>query len=127
MERSCGGSPGVRARATSSRCMTASSRMARGVWTPPSAACAKRPKSLEMPLVFRPEMIAPGQHDPVPASPGLRLSIAPIADERTQKDRIGENTEMPGDPRPVFAAARTPAEFLQDIVAQELSSVGYRP
>jgi len=55
------------------------------------------------------------------------LSIAPISDERAQKDRIGQNIELPGEPRPVFATGRPPAEFLQEIVAQELASAGYTP
>jgi hypothetical protein len=84
--------------------------------------------SLDVPLVFRPENATPGHYGQVPASPGLKLSLPPVADERDVKDRIGQNTELAGkEPRPILATSVTPAEYMHSVLMQELTTAGYGP
>jgi len=90
------------------------------------SACSSGAKSLDVPLVFRPEKVASGRYNAVPASPALKLHIAPVVDDRAAKDSIGQNAELRNsEPRPIRAADRTPAEFFDEVLAKELKLAGY--
>jgi hypothetical protein len=89
------------------------------------AACSSSKKDLTVPLAFHPERERAGQYIPIAGSPGARLNLLPVADDRPDKTRIGENTELNGKPsRPILASGQSPAEFVGSILARELASAG---
>src|SRR5262249_11276056 len=88
-------------------------------------ACSSSRSELTVPLYFRPERQGPGHYWAVRPSPALRLFIAPLSDERTDKTKIGENHELSSKPtRPVFGSGPSRAEFVGSILSRELSSAG---
>jgi hypothetical protein len=92
------------------------------------AACSSSKPSLTVPLAFHPEREVPGRYPFVTAAPSLKLFVAPVSDDRADKTKIGENTEVAGiPPRPIYSAGATPAEFVGSVLARELSSVGMAP
>jgi hypothetical protein len=93
-----------------------------------ASACSSSKPDATIPLVFRPDRQAHADYRPLRPSPSLRLSLAPVADERADKKAIGENTEVEKKPaRPVYGSGPSPAEFVGSILSRELVGAGLTP
>jgi hypothetical protein len=85
-----------------------------------ATACGSRPTMLKVPL----NVAGSSQRESaVHYSAGLRLYVAPVADERGDKSKIGSNHE--GTPEvSVVADGTPPTDFVGKILTSELSSAG---
>lgn len=79
--------------------------------------------SIDVPLDYRPKSVGSTPVIRVPAGDAAKVYVAPTADKRTDARTLGQNTED-STPIPVFAASRTPADFVTDVLRQELRSAG---
>jgi hypothetical protein len=83
--------------------------------------CAKRPASITVPLKYRPtsQLKMTGFAGDVPEA---KVQIAPVTDNRPDKERVGENVE---ENTPVaIQASDAPTEFVQTRLADLLSKTG---
>lgn len=88
-----------------------------------AGGCIK-PTSLSVPMQFRPTntLNTNAVSGRLPAT--AKVYIAPVEDKRTDKlDLIGENLES-SKPVPVYAADKKPAEFVRDVLQQDLPKAG---
>lgn len=78
--------------------------------------------SIDVPMEYNPR----SQDMPVmrvPEGDPLKLYISPTADNRNDPRTIGQNTQEE-TPIPVYAASRTPADFVTSVLKQELTAAG---
>jgi hypothetical protein len=86
------------------------------------AGCSMGPKGpLSVPLEYRPEHSEPLSGS-INAS-DLKVFIEPINDRRQDKETIGKNVEN-STPVPIYAAGKTPTEFIHDVMQEEMKTFG---
>jgi hypothetical protein len=83
--------------------------------------CAKRPASVSVPLKYRPTSQLK-MADYAGDLPQTKVQVAPVTDNRPDKERVGENLEEK-DPVAV-QTGDDPAEFVQARLAELLSKAG---
>ena len=84
---------------------------------------SNRSSSLDVPLEYRPKSSGDTPVIRIPAGGPPKAYISPTVDKRTDSRLIGQNTEE-SVPVPVYAAAKTPADFVTDVLRQEMRSAG---
>lgn len=84
---------------------------------------ASRTSSIDVPLEFHPRSDDSPPLVRLPPTGLPKVYVSPTADQRTDARMIGQNTE--GEiPVPVYAAGRTPADFVTDVLRQQMRSAG---
>jgi hypothetical protein len=90
-----------------------------------AGGCSSSKRDLTVPLTFRPERQVPGQHAAMAASKASRVFVGPVVDDRADKIRIGENTELSRTAaRPIYSSGPSPAEFVGSVVSRERATAG---
>jgi hypothetical protein len=84
---------------------------------------ASRTSSIDVPLEFRPRSDDSPPLVRLPPTGLPKVYVAPTTDQRTDARTIGQNTEDE-IPVPVYAAGRSPADFVTDVLRQEMRSAG---
>ena len=84
---------------------------------------AGRPSSIDVPLAYRPKDAGGMPIVQLPAAGSTKVYVSPTTDKRADARLIGENTED-AVPVPVYAAGKTPAEFVTDVLRQEMRAAG---
>ena len=86
------------------------------------AGCNTGPKGpLSVPLEFR-----PAHSDPLTGSlpaTDAKVHVEAVKDKRANKEEIGRNIED-ATPVPVYSSGKTPAEFLREVMTEELQKFG---
>jgi hypothetical protein len=89
-----------------------------GVFT----GCNNKPSGpLSVPLQFRPAHSEPLTGS-LPAT-DAKVHVEAVKDKRANKEEIGRNVEDE-TPVPVYAADKTPAEFIREVLSEELQKFG---
>lgn len=84
---------------------------------------ASRTSSIDVPLEFRPRSDDSPPLVRLPPNGLPKVYVSPTADQRTDARMIGQNTEDEV-PVPVYATGRSPADFVTDVLRQEMRSAG---
>ena len=89
-----------------------------------AASCSMGSKvsSIDVPMEYKPRTAEmPSMR--APTGQPLKIFVSPAVDNRNDPRTIGTNTEDEM-PIPVYAAGKTPADFVTDVLKQELTTAG---
>jgi len=78
--------------------------------------------SIDVPMEYKPR----SADSPVlrtPTGTPLKIYVSPTVDNRSDPRTIGQNTEDE-TPIPVYAAGKTPADFVTEVLKQEMTTAG---
>jgi hypothetical protein len=79
---------------------------------------------VNVPLQYRPAHADPLTGTSINAA-DVKVHLAQVVDKRQNKEQIGQNVEDDDKPPiPVYAAEKTPAEFLRGVMQEELRNFG---
>lgn len=88
------------------------------------AGCSSAGKvsSIDVPMEYKPRSVD-GPVLRVPTGEPLKLFVSPTVDKRSDPQTIGENNQDE-IAIPVYAAGKTPADFITEVLKQELTAAG---
>lgn len=87
-----------------------------------SCSMGSKVSSIDVPMEYKPRS-ADSPVTRTPTGQPLKLYLSPTVDSRNDPRTIGTNTEDE-TPIPVYAAGKTPADFVTDVLKQEMTTAG---